>query len=67
MMLQSRIQRALDQLKKRRAQRKLNEEEPLPLEKGDMAALHISALITIIPIALAVLLIMAGIPWLLRR
>ena len=68
MIFEKRIRRAFDYLKDMREQRRANsDEEILPLEKGDMGAMIFSALITILPIALLVLLIMAGIPWLLTR
>ena len=68
MIFEKRIRRAFDYLKDKREQRRANsDEEILPLEKGDMFAMVFSALITILPIALLVLLIMAGIPWLLTR
>ncbi len=68
MIFEKRIRRAFDYLKEMREQRRANsDEEILPLEKGDMGAMIFSALITILPIALLVLLIMAGIPWLLTR
>ena len=68
MIFEKRIRRAFDYLKNMREQRRANsDEEILPLEKGDMGAMIFSALITILPIALLVLLIMAGIPWLLTR
>ncbi len=49
------------------------EKEPEPLteaplqdsmEKGDMAAMIISAFLTIVPVVLAVLLVMVGVAWL---
>lgn len=62
MILGKRIQRALDHLH----QSKNNEANlnPLPLEKGDLLAMIISAMIVILPIALLVLIIMAGVGWL---
>lgn len=68
MIFEKRIRRAFDYLKDMREQRRANsDEEILPLEKGDMGAMIFSALITILPVALLVLLIMGGIPWLLTR
>ena len=62
MILGKRIQRALENLH----QSKNNEANtnPLPLEKGDLPAMIISAMIVFLPIALLALIIMAGVGWL---
>ena len=62
MILGKRIRRALDYLH----QSKRDEDNNIPtqLEKGDIPAMIISALIVFLPIALLVLLIMVGIAWL---
>ena len=43
------------------------EQEPLHVEKGDMLAMVLAALITFVPIALLVLLLMVALPLLLTR
>lgn len=67
MLLDKRIKRAFQHLREKRLEREAHQDESLPIEKGDMAAMIISALIVIVPIALLVLLLMVGIPWLLTR
>ena len=61
MLLKKRIERAVQWLSGRKKQ----DEEEMALEKNDTFALILSALITILPIALLTLLLIAGIPMLL--
>lgn len=65
MILGKRIRRALDHL--HQSKRDEDKSNPVQLEKGDMPAMIISALIVILPIALLVLLIMVGVAWLWIR
>lgn len=58
MMLRKRIARAMEYLKNRRNESSLPDEGEVPLEKGDMKAMIISALLVFLPIALATLLVM---------
>lgn len=61
MMLNKRIQRALDYVRGRRddAESKLPEDYEVPLEKNDTLAMIIAALIVLLPVALIVLGIIA--------
>lgn len=68
MMLKKRIERAFQTMRDRRARRsEETEQEQLPLEKGDKLAMILAGLITVLPIALLVLLLMVGLPLLLAR
>ena len=61
MILGKRIERAMAFMKERKAKHEQNlpeSQEELPLEKGDLLAMTLSALLVIMPIALAVLLVM---------
>ena len=68
MLFQKRIGRAFQHQADQNKGRKENEdEEPRPsdlMEKGDLSAMIIAALITILPVALLVLLIMCLAGWL---
>ena len=66
-MLRKRIERAMAFARGRRNQdRDLPGEGELPLEKGDLAAMILSALLVFIPVALVilVLIVLAGTFWL---
>lgn len=79
MLLQKRINRAMEYSAKQRKKEPLPGEEYDPkaeieqtdlgdqLEKGDWLAMLLAALVTILPIALAALLILAGVGFLLLR
>lgn len=61
MILGHRFERAMALMKEKKAQREQNlpaDQEELPLEKGDLLAMTLSALLVIMPIVLVVLLIM---------
>ncbi len=64
MLLRKRVERAFALLREKRAQRGPDEED-MPLEKGDRAAMIIAGLITLLPIALLVLGLMVVVPMLL--
>ena len=71
MLFQGRIERAFKrqaELNKERRQRESDEITPADLmEKGDFAAMVITGLITILPVALLVLLVMCLAGWLFIR
>lgn len=62
-MLQKRIERGMQWLKERRVLR--DDAEEMPVEKGDVRAMIVSAMLFILPVALLALLVMVGIPLLL--
>lgn len=71
MLFQKRIQRALDyQAKKKKDLPKKGDDDLAPIdimEKGDLLAMVLAALITIVPIALGVVLVMSLAGWLFMR
>ena len=68
MMFRKRLEQAMALLKEKRAQRGQGGDEPYQLEKGDLKAMIIAALIVFIPVALLVLVLMvlAGAIWFWR-
>lgn len=68
MLLQGRVDRALKrQAEQKKKGRRIEEEELVPadiMEKGDLPAMIIAGLITILPVALGVLLLMGLAGWL---
>ncbi len=68
MMLKRRFERIMRAVRVRRGKGDdSQEQEPLHVEKGDMLAMVLAALITFVPIALLVLLLMVALPLLLTR
>lgn len=66
MLLQGKIDRALKRQSEQKS-RRIEEEELVPadiMEKGDLPAMIIAGLITILPVALGVLLLMGLAGWL---
>ena len=62
MMFSKRIQRAMDLLHERREERAAQQgEDSMPLEKGDFAAMTLSAYVTLLVPALIVLLVITGV------
>lgn len=64
MLFQEKIDRAFSYLRKRPAEGKEEQTEKMPLEKGDLPAMLISAFIVIVPVALVVLAILGVIGYL---
>ena len=60
-----RARRAQQELNREQGIRPANEEGEPELEKHDLFAMCLSAMITILPAALGVLLVMVGVAWLL--
>ncbi|MDD4080333.1 MAG: hypothetical protein PHP02_02825 [Eubacteriales bacterium] len=62
MILHKRVERAFSLLKERAENKKsrASHEDPMPLEKGDMAAMYVSAFLVFIPAALVTLAVMVG-------
>ena len=71
MLFQGRIERAFKRQAEQNKKRRQQENEEIPpadlMEKGDFAAMVIAGLITILPVALGVLLIMSLAGWLFLR
>lgn len=63
MIFQKRIERAFSNLRERAGERKKAApyQDEIILEKGDKLAMILSALLVIVPVALAVLLVMVGV------
>lgn len=65
MIFSKKIKRAFELLRSRKDEVQTGEKGDLMVERGDRSAMIISALITILPIALLVLLVIAAIPLLI--
>lgn len=65
MIFSKKIKRAFELLRSRKDEVQTGEKGDLMVERGDRSAMIISALITILPIALLVLLLIAAIPLLI--
>ncbi|NLD34127.1 MAG: hypothetical protein GX653_04385 [Clostridiales bacterium] len=63
MLFKRQVERAFTLLRERRQARQAGDED-MPLEKGDVTAMIIAALITLVPVALIVLVLMVLLPML---
>ena len=59
MMMKKRLEQVMALMKERRAQRdaRISNDEDMPLEKGDLKAMMISAFLVILPVALVALVV----------